>query len=262
MPKIDEVADGFSNPLGIAHPSRWPLALWVLVSLLASALHVEYTLGSFSFAPAAALLAGTWLGPHRGALTQLLSSAILAAAWFFVPAAAPVGDWGFRLGLIAAAWVAGQVATPDGNGAHPRALVRLSVFSAAGGTAALVFVIIPRSTSGQVGVYFALTFLLATAIAIFYAYRLVPEPGRVIGYAFCLMPYYAAGVAFGWLLVVASPATAAASGIPERLRDLVFHAYISHLPPELITIVVIAYLVCAVDRNEGDERPVVMDASR
>ena len=257
-----ESADGNQTSLGTAHPSRWPLGLWIVVAALASSWKVDYTLGAFSFAPAAALLAGTWLGPKRGALTQVASSAILGFAGLAFTSLVPAGDWGFRAGLIAAAWTAGQVARPDSSGAHPAAKVRLAVFGAAGATAALAVRLIPQSIPGQVGIYFALTFLFATASAVFFAYRLVPEPVRVIGYAFCLMPYYAAGVGFSWLLVVASPETAAASGIPNRLSDLVFHAYIAHLPPQLIAIVVIAYLVCAIDRREGQERPMVIGAPR
>ena len=244
------------------HPSRWPLALWVLLSLGGALLKVDYTLGSFSFATAAALLSGTWLGPWRAASVQAAASVLLVPVSLVFPAAADVGDWGFRLGLIAAAFLAGKVATPNNKGAHPTRLVRVAVFGSAGVTAGLVVTIMPRMTLGDLGTYFALIFLLGTALAVFYAYRMVPEPGRVIGYAFCLLPYYFAGVAWIWLLGVLSPATARAYDLPTGVRETVFFAYISHLTPELISLVVIAYLVCAVDGTHRPEGPLAIGSSR
>ena len=178
------------------------------------------------------------------------------------PGAASVGDWGFRLGLIAVAFLAGTVATPDGNGAHPKRGVWMTVFGAAGVTVGLVVTIMPRMTLGDLGTYFALVFLLGSAIAVFYAYRMVPEPGRFIGYVFCLLPYYLAGVSWIWLLAALSPVTAAHYDLPTGFRETVFFGYISHLTPELISLVVIAYVVCAVDRSNAAEGPFAIGASR
>jgi hypothetical protein len=241
------------------HPSNWPLALWVAISIGAELLRVQYTLGAFSFAPAVALLSGTWLGWRRAGAVQAAAMVGAVAVAALVPELGNVGDWGFRLGLIAAAMLAGVIARPDGNGAHPVRAVRLAVFGAAGATAGLVLIVIPRQSSG---VLFALTFLLATSIAVFYAYRMVPEPGRVIGYAFCLLPYYAAGIA--WNLIVARllPARAALAGIPDDWDEILFHAYFAHLPSELIAVVVIAYLVCALDRGGSSSGPMAVGASR
>lgn len=245
------------------HPSRWPLPLWIALSVGAGLLRVQYTLGGFTFATPLALLAGTWLGWRRGALVQAVAAMLLAplglALGALLPGLNSPSEWGFRIGLIAAAAVAGVIATPDGNGAHPSRWVRLAVFGAAGGSAALVVVIVPQQSSG---VLFALTFLLATAIAVFYAYRMVPEPGRVIGYAFCLLPYYVLGV--GWNLFVSRflPATAALAGIPADSNEVVFHAYLAHLPSELIAVVVISYLVCALDRGGTERGPLAIGASR
>lgn len=241
------------------HPSRWPLALWVLLSAVAGLLRVQYTLGGFSFAAPVALLSGTWLGWRRAALVQATSLAVLVPAEMALLDRSGTSEWGFRLGLVVAAAVAGVVATPDGNGAHPRGAVRLAVFGAAGATAGLVVMIVPQQSSG---VLFALTFLLATAIAVFYAYRMVPEPGRVVGYAFCLLPYYALGVAWNLLVARLAPATAALAGIPDDGGEILFHAYFARLPSELIAIVVISYLVCALDRGGTADGPMAIGASR
>lgn len=237
--------------------------MWVTLSLAAGLLRVQYTLGGFSFATPLALLAGTWLGWRRGALVQAVTAMLLVPLGLALSSVLPQlnspAEWGFRIGLIGSAALAGLFAAPDDHGAHPSRWVRLAVFGAAGGSAALVVSIVPRQSSG---VLFALTFLLATAIAVFYAYRMVPEPGRVIAYAFCLLPYYVLGV--GWNLFVARflPATAAIAGIPAAWEDVVFHAYLAHLPSELIAVVVISYLVCALDRGGAKDGPIAIGASR
>jgi len=244
------------------HPSQWPLYAWVALALVAGLLRVDYTSGSFSFAPAVALLAGTWLGSNRAALTQLLAGLALVPIAWVQPQIVNPAEWGFRVGLIATAALAGAIARPDGNGAHPRRAIRLAVFGIAGVTGALVFNVVPRITSGENGVLFTLAFLMGTALASFYGYRMVPEPGRVIGYAFCLAPYYLAGVAWTALLSVFMPATAALAGIRSGWRETVFHAYLAHLPGDLIAVVVIAYLVCAIDRGGTASGPLAIGASR
>lgn len=259
-------ADELPRHAGIAarvHPSNWPLVVWTLLSIVAGLLHIQYTVGGFSFAPAVALLSGTWLGWRRAALVQAVAAfTVVVLGLLFgetLPGVGSAASWGFHLGVVGSAALAGVVATPDGNGAHPSRAVRLAVFGVAGATAALAVIVVPRQSSG---VLFAAAFMLATTIAIFYAYRMVPEPGRVVGYAFCLLPYYALGV--GWNLLVARfmPATAALEGIPERWHDVVFHAYLAHLPSELIAVVVIAYLVCALDRGACSGGPMAIGASR
>lgn len=241
------------------HPSRWPLAVWLAVSIGAGLLRVQYTLGAFSFAPAAALLCGTWTGWRRAGLVTAVATAALIPATLLLPQLGNAGDWGFRIGLVAAATLAGAIAPPDGHGAHPARGIRLAVFGAAGATAGLVVLVVPRQSSG---VLFALAFLLATSIAVFYAYRMVPEPGRVIGYLFCLLPYYAAGFVWNLLLARLLPATAALAGIPDRWEEIFFHAYLAHLPSEMIAVVVIAYIVCALDRGGSVKGPMAIGASR
>lgn len=225
----------------------------------AGLLRVQYTLGGFSFAPAVALLCGTWLGSRKAAIVQAVAAAMLILLGMLWPELGYPGDWGFHLGLIAAAFLSGKIARPDGNGAHPVRAVRLAVFGAAGATAGLVMMVVPRQSSG---VLFALTFLLATSIAVFYAYRMVPEPGRVIGYAFCLLPYYGVGIAWNLALARFLPARAALAGIPDDWEEILFHAYFAHLPSELIAVVVISYLVCALDRGGTSGGPMAIGASR
>lgn len=222
-------------------------------------LRVQYSLGAFSFAPAAALLAGTWLGWRRAVLVQTIAAAALISAGAVFAGLNNPADWGFRVGLIASAALAGVISTPDGSGAHPTRSIRLAVFGAAGLTAALARVIVPRQSSGA---FFAAAFVLATVIAVYYAYRMVPEPGRVVGYAFCLLPYYTAGLAWNAMLVRWLPARAVLAGIPDRWDDIVFHGYLAHLPNELIAIVVISYLVCALDRSGATHGPMGIGASR
>jgi len=245
------------------HPSRWPLAVWTVATVGIAFLRVDYTLaGSFSFAPAMALLSGTWLGSKRGALVQILATAILIPLAIFSPATVSPGEWGFRAGLVVSAALAGVIATPDGNGAHPPRAVRLAVFGIAGATAALTMVFLPQTARGTVGILFVLTFLLAPVFAIFYAYKMVSEPGRVVGYFFCLLPYYAAGFAGNGLLARWSPNTAAIAGIPDGWRDILFQSYFSHLPGELMSLVVIAYLVCAIDRHDTADESSAISESR
>jgi hypothetical protein len=239
------------------HPSTWPLGVWVIASVAAGLLQVRYTLGSFSFAPAVALLAGTWLGARRGALSQAIAVAATTPLPFLLPERFGHDQHGFAAGLIAAAYLAGRICRPNERGAVPSRAVKLTVLGFAGASAALLMVVVPRATSGPVGVLFALTFLLGGAIAVFYAYRMVPEPGRVIGYAFCLIPYYAAGLAWSLALTRLLPAS-----VPQRWNDLLLHAYLSHLPVDLIALVVIAYLVCAVDRQGAAKGPLAIGASR
>jgi hypothetical protein len=215
--------------------------------------------GAFSFAPAVALLAGTWLGWRQAVLVQTIAAAALISAGAIFAGLNNPGDWGFRVGLIASAALAGVISTPDGNGAHPTRSIRLAVFGVAGLTAALARVIVPRQSSGA---FFAVTVVLATVIVVYYVYRMVPEPGRVVGYAFCLLPYYTAGLA--WNVIVARwlPARAVLAGIPDRWDDIVFHGYLAHLPNELIAIVVISYLVCALGRSGATHGPMAIGASR
>lgn len=248
-----------SVPVSRLHPSAWPLGLWVALSIIAALLRVDFTLGAFSFAPAVALLSGTWLGWRRAALVQAIAAAAVVPLGFALPELTDPVEWGYRIGVVAAAALAGIFATPDGNGAHPVRSVRMTVFGAAGATAALVTIVVPGQSSG---VMFAFVFLLATVIAVFYAYRMVPEPGRVIGYAFCLIPYFVLGV--GWNLIVARwmPTTAALSGVPSAWDDIVFHAYFAQLPSQLIALVVISYLVCALDRGGTASGPMAIGASR
>ncbi|MFQ5745098.1 MAG: hypothetical protein ACE5HV_16170 [Acidobacteriota bacterium] len=235
------------------HPRHWPLAGWVLLSLGANALRVDYTLGAFSFAPAIALLSGTWLGHRRGALSQALATGCLAALSVLLPGTVPGNEWGFHLGHIAAAMVAGRIAPPDDAGAHPRGRVKLVVWS----TAVLTAMVIWRSgfqiAPPPAGRYFVLTFLMAAVIVLFYAWRLLPEPARVLGYAYCLLPYYALGLGWTWGFAHAVPVLARAIDTPTSAAAILFHGYLTHLPGDLIGIVVIAYLVCAFDRADIGE---------
>jgi len=228
------------------HPSRWHILAWVALTLVVDGLDVDYTVGSFSLAPAVALMAGTWAGSRRGAMSQAIVVVALAAVAPALPVATFASDWGFRIGRIAAAWVAGQVAPASEEGGRPPRRVRVALAVAAVLTGFVVYY--SRSHFGQwpIGTYFAVTFLLAALIAAFYARKIVPEPGRVLSYAWALLPYYA-------IALVTTVAVAAwrpeATGIPGAFtpRALLFHGFLAHLPGDLIGIVVVAYLVGAVE---------------
>lgn len=233
--------------------------MWLALAIVGDLLRVRYSLGAFSFAPAVALLSGTWLGWRRAALVQTVAAATLISAGAVFAGLNNPGDWGFRVGLIASAALAGVISTPDGNGAHPVRAIRLAVFGAAGLTAAVARIIVPRQSSGA---FFAATLVLATVITVYYSYRMVPEPGRVVGYAFCLLPYYTAGMAWNAMMARWLPAQAVLAGVPDRWDELVFHGYLAHLPNELIAIVVISVLVCALDRRGAADGPMVIGAPR
>lgn len=263
-PLLDSNVDDKTPPLPSAspssslnamrlHPSRWPLAVWVVLALVAEALRVDYTLGAFSFAPVAALLAGTYLGPRRGALSQAIAVGCLALFVVFFPATTSVDEWGFHLGRIFAAWVAGQVAPADNRGAHPALRVRLVVLSAAVATVALI-IMTAGSTSGvsignsPLGGLFVVAFLVAPGFVVWYAWRIVPQPSRVITYAYSLMPYYALGLAWPWVINHFLGGSAIAAGSLATDQEILFHGYLTHIPGDVIAIVLISYIVCAVNR--------------
>lgn len=235
------------------HPGQWPLVVWVVLALVAEALRVDYTLGAFSFAPVAALLAGTYLGPRRGALSQAIAVACLALVAVFFPATSSFGEWGFHLGRVLAAWVAGQVAPADDRGAHPPLRVRLVVLSAAVATIALI-IMTAGSTSGipignsPLGGLFVVAFLVAPGFVVWYAWRIVPQPSRVISYAYSLMPYYATGLAWPWAISHFWGGASIAAGFPATDQEIIFHGYLAHIPGDVIAIVLISYIVCAINR--------------
>ena len=242
------------------HPSQWPLPVWVVLALVAEALRVDYTLGAFSFAPVVALLAGTYLGPRRGALSQAIAVGCLALVAVFSPATASFGEWGFHLGRVLAAWVAGQVAPADDRGAHPAVRVRLVVLSAAVATVALI-IMTAGSTSGvpigssPLGGLFVVAFLVAPAFVVWYAWRIVPQPSRVISYAYSLMPYYALGLAWPWALNHFWDGASIAAGSLATDQEILFHGYLTHIPGDVIAIVLISYIVCAVNRATESMAP-------
>ncbi len=242
------------------HPSRWPLAAWVVLALVAEALRVDYTLGAFSFAPVVALLAGTYLGPRRGALSQAIAVACLVLIAVIFPATTSIGEWGFHLGRILAAWVAGQVAPADERGAHPALRVRMVVLSAAIATVALI-IMTAVSTSGvpigssPLGGLFVVAFLVAPAFVVGYAWRVVPQPSRVVSYAYSLMPYYAMGLVWPWAINRFWGGASAATGSLVSNQELLFHGYLTHIPGDVIAIVLISYIVCAVNRATESMAP-------
>jgi hypothetical protein len=127
------------------------------------------------------------------------------------------------------------------------------VLSAAVATIALM-IMTAGSSSGLPGVperlsmLFLVAFLVAPAFVVWYAWRIVPQPSRVISYAYSLMPYYALGLAWPWTLTRFFPATAAAAGSLASNPEILFHGYLAHVPGDVIGVVLISYIVCAVNR--------------
>lgn len=223
------------------HPRAWPIWVWVLLTLLAAALRVRYSFGAFSLAPAVALLAGSYLGPGRGAVSQAIALLVAATAGT-VSEASPLGgmlDIGYHAGRVALAATAGLVAPADreltGVGRRQLALV------AALGLASGAWLWSAPQGQTPLQLNFAAVFALAIVIGLYYAWRLVPETGRLVAYLYSLLPYYAIALAWLWIAPRAFPGLAAGAG-DARLAAVLFHGFLAHVPPDVLGAVLAAYL--------------------
>jgi hypothetical protein len=217
-------------------PRNWPPWAWALCTLLATALGYELTLGRYSLGTGIALLAGAYLGPRRGAYSQLLAAgpALLITGTGLV--GTPI-EWGYLVGHIGTAALAGWLAPADLPLQHPRFAWRTAVL--------MIAAAIPAANAWQepwVGMqlrtYYNAVLVMALVIAFFYAIRLVRHPLRVLGFMAALVPFYVAGL--DWILVLGWWGGAPVPGA-ESWGNLVFHGYVAHLPADVLTGVVVAF---------------------
>lgn len=231
----------------LTRPADWPLWAWTGLTVVAALLEVDYSLGAFSLAPAVALMAGSFLGPRRGALSQAAALPIWIVLSLLVVGDARVAAWGYGAGRIALAAMSGQAA-PASRRVEKVSRKQAAVLAAL--AVAVGFVLWRRFTapgSPQAPErYFAAVFALAIVIGLYYTWRIVPEVGRVIAYLYSLLPYY--GVALIWLWALSLAAPARVPGIePGDPAYLVFHGFLAHLPPDSLMAVLAAYLASGGD---------------
>ena len=146
-------------------------------------------------------------------------------------------EWGYLVGQIGAAALAGWLAPADRPLQRPRLVWRTAVL--------MIAVAIPAAMAWQepwaglqLRTYYNAVLTMAMVIAFFYAIRLVQHPLRVLGFMVALVPYYLLGL--DWVLLLSwwngQPACGA-----ETWGNLVFHGYVAHLPADVLTGVVVAF---------------------
>ena len=229
----------------------WPLWVWVLLAIIAATLRIELTVGAFSLAPGIALLSGSFLGPARGARSQALALLVVAPASLLLPGIGGPEDWAYGLGHVAAAAAAGVLAPAGREPTAHRRWVRWGLVAAAALALSTIATWNGPAAAPQLRFYYASALGMAVVITLYYAHRLLPHPGRVLGFLCGLLPYYAAGMAGALLLQLAGRLPAAVRVIGWALPDLLFYGYLSHLPGDLLAVVLVAYLTSAERRPEG-----------
>lgn len=225
----------FGFPVSMS-PRQWPPWVWALLTLTVTAVGYELTIGRYSFGTGVALLAGSYLGPRRGAYAQVLAAgpALLLTGLGLV--GSPV-EWGYLVGQIAAAALAGWLAPADKTLHRPRLVWRTAVLMIAAAIPAAMAWQEPWAGL-QLRAYYNAVLTMAMVIACLYAMRLVQHPLRVLGFMVALVPYYLVGL--NWVLVLSwwngQPVTGA-----ETWGNLIFHGYVAHLPADVLTGVVVAF---------------------
>jgi len=225
-------------------PRQWPPWVWAVLTLTATAVGYELTLGRYSFGTGIALLAGAYLGPRRGAYSQLLAAgpALLLTGLGLV--GSPV-EWGYLAGQIGAAALAGWLTPADAPLRQPRLVWRTAVLMIAAAIPAAMAWQEPWAGL-QLRTYYNTVLTMAMMIAFIYAIRLVQHPLRVLGFMVALVPYYLIGL--GWVLLFSwwngTPSPGA-----ETWGNLVFHGYVAHLPADVLTGVVVAFFSGAKTRH-------------
>jgi hypothetical protein len=217
-------------------PREWPPWAWALLTLAATPLGYQLSLGRHSLGTGIALLAGSYLGARRGAYAQLLALGPALLLTGTGLAGSPV-EWGYLVGQVGAAALAGWLAPADQRLQHPRLVWRTAVLMiAAAIPAALAW---QEPWAGlQLRTYYNAVLVMALVIAIYYAMRLVKHPLRVLGFMVALLPFYAAGL--DWILILGWWQGAPVAGA-ETWGNLAFHGYVAHLPADVLTGVVVAF---------------------
>ena len=218
----------------------WPLWVWVLLAITAAALRIDLTVGAFSLAPAVAMLAGSFLGPVQGAMSQALALLVIVPTALLVPGLGGPEDWAYGVGHLAAAGAAGLLA-PAGWGLAASVALALTTIATWDGPAAA-----PR-----LRFHYASALGIAVVITLYYAHRLLPSPGRVLNFLCSLFPYYATGMIGAMLLQSTGHLPAANEVIGWAPPDLLFYGYLSHLPGDLLGVVLVTYLTSAKRQPKG-----------
>ena len=180
-------------------PREWPPWAWALATLAATAFGYELSLGRYSLGTAIALMAGSFLGSRMGAYSQVLAAgpAILITGTGLVGSSV---EWGYIVGHIAAAAMAGWLAPADEPLQHPRWVWRAAVLMLAAAVPAAMAWQEPWAGL-QLRVYYNSVLVMALVIAFYYAMRLVKYPLRVLGFMVALAPFYVLGLE--WIMVLA-----------------------------------------------------------
>ncbi len=227
-----------------ASPQQWPPWAWALLTLAATTVGYDLALGRYSFGTGVALLAGSYLGARRGAYTQVLAAGPALVLTGLGLVGSPL-DWGYLLGQIGAAAMAGWLAPANERLRRVRFVWRTAVLMIAAAIPAAMAWQEPW-TGLQLRTYYNAVLTMAMVIAFFYAIRLVQHPLRVLGFSVALVPYYVAGL--DWVLLWAwwtgEPVAAAATW-----GNLIFHGYVAHLPADVLTAVVVAFFSGAKRRH-------------
>ncbi len=216
---------------------RWPVWAWALATLVASFIRLDYAVGHYSAATGVALLAGSLLGSRAGAASQALALIGLLPL-SLLPIGAGLGDWGYFCGQILVAATAGRWAPAA---SPPRVGWQVGLTLLAMGTAASLAALSwhDRVMGMQLKTYYTAVIGLALFIALWYALRLVQRPTRVLELIASLAPYYALGVL--WIAVLRAAGSGAAPAIASTAGNLLFHGYVTHLPGDVLTAVVVAF---------------------
>jgi len=217
-------------------PADWPLSLWVALTLAASFVRLDYTIGDYSGATGMALFAGATVGARRGARIQA------AAALALVPLAlvgvlGSLTSLGYIVGRIAAAWAAGRsaaISRPPATGWSVRLPLVLLLAVAAWSTRTW------HEPPGGLNLrmYYTGVIGMGVLIGFWYAMRLVARPARVPALVAALAPYYILGI--GWVAVCAWAWPAL---LPLPVSEIPFHGLAVHLPGDVLTAVVVAFFL-------------------
>lgn len=216
-------------------PREWPPWAWALMTLVATTLGYELSLGRYSLGTGIALLAGALLGSRAGAYTQALA-ALPAIAITGTGVVGSPTEWGYLVGRIAAAYLAGYFVPAHEPLRHARIAWRsVALMLAAAVPAALWW---QEPWAGlRLRTYYNAVLVMALVIAFYYALRLVKYPLRVVGLTAALAPYYLSGLA--WIAIQNLAGGAGGGGLPWS--NVIFHGYVSHLPADVLTCVVVAF---------------------
>lgn len=226
-------------------PEKWPTWAWVALTVIGALLRVEFTIGGFSLAPMVALLAGSIAGSRRGAASQAWSLLLLLPLSVLTPLGGSFADWGYALGRVPAAWLAGRWAPRLGHGEQELAR-RLTLGVGAALVATGIATWEGPETSPQLRLYYLAVLGFAVVIAGWYAYRMVERPGRALGFWAAMVPAYLLGA--GWM---ASLGGGAVDGVRLGLGDLLFHGILAHVPGDALAAVVVAYFTGAKELAPG-----------